>query len=175
MNQDRQKVYIRSSTWILLLQTFLSATILSSNSSNFISFFITSIQVFFGLPLNFLPCSMSIFSTLLTDASIGLRPMWPNHHKRFSLILSPIGTTPTRLRISTFLTLSVLVLPHIHLNIHISTTLIFYVGCFLLVQHSVLYNKEGLTTVLQNFPFKLKGILRSHKTPFALLHLTTQL
>ena len=136
MNQDRQKVYIRSSTWILFLQTFLSATILFSNSNNFIFFFTTSIQIIFGIPLNFLPCLMSIFSTILTGASIGLGPMWPNYRKRFSLILSLIGATPTRLRIFSFLTLSILVLPHIYFNIRISTTLIFYVCCFLLIQPS---------------------------------------
>ena len=39
MNQGREKkVYIRSSTWILLLQSFLSITILFSSSSNFISY-----------------------------------------------------------------------------------------------------------------------------------------
>ena len=77
-------VYIQSSIWIFLLQTFLSATILSSNSSNFISFFTTSIQVIFGLSLNFLPYLMSIFSTLLTGASVGLRSI--NMIIRFLLI-----------------------------------------------------------------------------------------
>ena len=70
------------------------------------------------------------------------------YRKRFSLILSSIGATLTRLRISLFLTLSIIVLPHIYLNIHISATLIFCVCCFLLAQHSVPYNKEGLTAVL---------------------------
>ena len=116
------------------------------------SFFITSMHIIFGFPLNFLPYVMSIFSTLLTGASFYLRPMWPNHHKRFSLILSSIGATPTRLRISSFLTLSILVLLHIHLNICISAILIFCICCFLLAQHSVSYNKVGLTPSYRTFP-----------------------
>ncbi|XWS46812.1 hypothetical protein CRYUN_Cryun14cG0100600 [Craigia yunnanensis] len=63
--------------------------------------------------------------------------------------------------------------------------------CFSSAQHSVPYNKVGLTAVLYNLPFNLKGILRLHltavlynlpfnlkgilrlhKTPVALLHLS---
>jgi len=74
---------------------------------------ITSIHVFFGLPCGPLTCPNLIRSTRRTGASVSLRRTLPNHRRHFSFILSSIGVIPILIRISLFLTLSLLVLPHI--------------------------------------------------------------
>jgi len=105
--------YAGSGTWISFLHSFLSSNMPSLRPLASISCRITSIHVFFGLPYALLTCPKLIRSTRRTGASVGLRRTWPNHRRRFSLIFSFIEATPILVRISSFLTLSLWVLPHI--------------------------------------------------------------
>jgi len=153
----------------------LSPLIPSSNMPSlrplaFISCCITSIHVFFGLPCALLTCPNWIRSTRQTGASIGLRHTWPNHRRWFSLIFSSIGATLILVRISSFLTLSLIVLPHIQRSMRISATLIFWTWYLLIAQHFVSHNKTDLIAVRYNFSFSHNGMLWLHKTPVALLH-----
>ena len=103
--------YAGSGTWISFLHSFLSSNMPSLRPLAFISRRITSIHVFFGLSCALLTCPNLIHSTRRTSASVGLRRTC--HHRWFSFIFSSIGVTPILIQISSFLTLSLLVLPHI--------------------------------------------------------------
>ena len=118
--------YAESGTWISFLHSFLSSNMPSLRPLASISCRITSIHVFFGLPCVLLTYPNLIRSTRRTGASVGLYRTWPNHHRRFFLIFSSISATPILVRISSFLTLSLLVLPHIQRSMRISATLIFW-------------------------------------------------
>ena len=101
--------YAGSGTWINFLHSFLSNNMPSFRPLSSLSCRITS----FGLPYALLTCPNLIQSTRRTDASGGLRRTRLNHRRWFSLIFSSIGATPILVRISSFLTLSLLVLSHI--------------------------------------------------------------
>jgi len=118
--------YAGSGTWISFLHSFLSSNMPSLRPLASISCRITFIHVFFNLPCALLTCPNLIRSTRRTRASGGLRRTWPNHRKRFSLIFSFIEVTPILIRISSFLSLSLIVLPHIQRSMRISATLIFW-------------------------------------------------
>ena len=81
---------------------------------------------FLRSPCALLTCLKLIRSTRRTGASVSLRRTWPNHLRRFFLIFSSIKATPILVQITSFLTLSHRVLPHIQRNMHISVTLIFW-------------------------------------------------
>ena len=86
--------------------------------SNHIFFFTTVLNVNFGL-------SLVITNNHITSPYYrinGLQYICPNHQNLFSLSLFSIGATPTMSRMLALLILSFLVLPHVHLNILISTT-----------------------------------------------------
>jgi len=117
--------YAGLGTWISFLHSFLSSNIPSLRPLASISCSITSIHVFFGLPCALLTCPNLIGSTRRTGTSVGLRRIWPNHRRRFSLF-SFIEDTSLLVRISSFLILSLLVLPHIQRSMRISATLIFW-------------------------------------------------
>jgi len=167
--------YARSGTWISFLRSFLSSNMPSLRFLVSISCRITSIHVFFGLPCALLTCPNLIRYTRRTGASIGLRSTCPNHRWWFSLIFSSIGATLILVRRSSFLTLSILVLPHIQRSMHISVTLIFWAWYLFITQHFVSYNKADLIAVRKNFLFSHNGILRLHKTPVTLPISTSRL
>lgn len=73
--------------------------------------------IFFGLPLLFyVPCTTNLSHLLFTC---------PNHLNLTSLILTATEFTHTFSWITSFKILSLLICPHIHLNICISATCIF--------------------------------------------------
>ncbi|MFS8019635.1 hypothetical protein Hanom_Chr15g01406051 [Helianthus anomalus] len=82
---------------------------------------IRSSHVIFGLPLLLLPCTASV-STILTGSDVCLLLTCPNHLSLPSLILSEILATPNLSLKTSFLILSNLVCPHIHLSILIYAT-----------------------------------------------------
>jgi len=143
--------YARSGTWINFLHSFLSSNMPSLRPLASISCRVTSIYVFFGLPCVLLTCPNLIRSTRRTGAPVGLRRTWPNHHRQFSLIFSSTRATPIIVQISSFLTLFLLVLPHIRRSMHISTTFIFWAWYLFIAHHSLSCNKAGLI----NSPIKL--------------------
>ncbi|MFS8031458.1 hypothetical protein Hanom_Chr17g01546161 [Helianthus anomalus] len=108
---------------------------------------IRSSQVIFGLPLLLLPSTVSV-STILIGSVICLLLTCPNHLNLPSLILSEIQATPNLTLKTSFLILSNLVCPHIHLSILISATSSFRAWIFLMAQQSVPYNIEGLIATL---------------------------
>ena len=144
---EPKKNYAGSGTWISFLHSFLSSNMPSLRALASISCRITSIHVFFGLPCALLTCLKLIRSTRQSGASVCLRRTWSNHRRQFSFIFSYIEVTPILVRISAFLTLSLLVLPHIQRSIRISTALIFWIWYLFITQHSVPYNKAGLIAV----------------------------
>ncbi|KAK7086884.1 hypothetical protein SK128_003007 [Halocaridina rubra] len=81
----------------------------------------------------------------------------------FSSELSVFSLTGTL--ITSFLILSLLVTPHIHLNILISATSSFFSCVFFIAHVSAPYIIAGLTTVLCTLPLNLIPILLSHSTP----------
>ena len=105
---ERKENYTGSSTWINFLHSFLSSNMPSIRPLASISWRITSIHVFFGLPYALLACPNLIRSTRRSGASVGLCCTWPNHCRRFSLIFFSIGATPILVRIFSFLTLFLL-------------------------------------------------------------------
>ena len=108
--------YAGSGIWISFLHSFLSSNMPSLRPLASISCPITSIHVFFSLPCSLLTYPKLIRSIRQTGASVGLCRTWPNHRRRFSLIFSSIEATPILVRISSFLTLSLRVLPHIYIS-----------------------------------------------------------
>ncbi len=76
--------------------------------------------------------------------------------------ISPTFVVPL---ILSFLILSSLVTPLIHLNILFSATSNFFSCAFFTAHISAPYIIAGLTTVLYTFPLTLKLILRSHRNP----------
>src|SRR6185503_6232469 len=102
---------------------------------------------FFGLPLPLLPTTCISFTTLTASVS-SLLNTCPSHLNLFSPILSTIEATPILPLIYSFLILSSLVTPLIHLNILISATLILCSIFLPTAQHSVPYIIAGLTTAL---------------------------
>ena len=85
-----------------------------------------------------------------------------NHLNLFSRIFAEIGATPSFSLKSWFLIQSILLLPHIHLNILISVTSILYSKVFFIGQHSVPYSKVSLIATRQNLLFNLHGNFLSH-------------
>ena len=79
----------------------------------------TSLNLSYGLPVALFP-STSIFHPLLPGSSSSLRSTCPYHFSLLSLKISLILTTPTLLLISSFFTLSINLVPNIHLSIFIS-------------------------------------------------------
>ena len=122
---EQKENYARSGKWINFLHLFLSSNMPPLRPLTSISCHITTIHVFFGLSCALLTCPDLIRYTHRTGASVGLSRTLPNHHRWFSLIFFCIGDTPILVRISLFLILSLLVLPHIQQNMRISAILIF--------------------------------------------------
>lgn len=86
--------YLCLSTRIHALRFFLSKVTPSYKSYLAISFLVTLVHNFFGLPL---PLTASLFlhpSILQKGASCGLLFMCPNQRQRFSLILFSINANP---------------------------------------------------------------------------------
>uniref|UniRef100_A0A3B6MR06 Uncharacterized protein n=1 Tax=Triticum aestivum TaxID=4565 RepID=A0A3B6MR06_WHEAT len=81
---------------------------------------------------------------LFTGASAGLRWICPNHLSRCWTSFSSIGATPALSRIPSFLIWPFIVWPHIHLSMRISVTLICWMCCLLVGQHSAPYKTAVL-------------------------------
>ena len=128
------------------------------NSFSDKSFPMVSIHLRVGLPLLLFP-GTSIAITLLPTYSSSLLSTCPYHFNLLSctfLYISPIFVVTL---ILSFLILSSLVTPLIHLNILISATSNFFACVFFTAQVSAPYIIAGLTTVLYTFPLTLKLIL----------------
>ena len=124
----------------------------------------TSVHLVFGLPLFLFP-GIAFVITLLTTWSSSILITCPYHFSLLSVIFLDACTTFVVPRMCSFLVLSFLVTPHIHLSILISFTSILD-SCRLVVAHvSAPYSITGLTTVLYTFPFSFTGILLSHNSP----------
>ena len=123
---EAKENYAGLGTWIIFLHSFLSSNMPSLRPLGSISCRFTFIHVFFGLSFALLTCSKLISYTCRTDASVGLRRTWPNYRWRCSLIFSSMEAMPILVRISSFVTLSLIVLPHIQWSMRISATLIFW-------------------------------------------------
>ena len=95
-----------------------------------------AIHVLFGLPLSLGRPSTCIAKLFLPSIVVGLRWIYPNRLERVSLNLSPIVATRYCSWKRSFLILSFLVLPHIHLNILIFAKSISCICCLLIGQHS---------------------------------------
>ena len=126
---------LRSVTCILFLHSDLSCAKSSNKLHFFRSIFNTSIHILLGLPLPLGGPSTCIAKLLLTSTIIVQCWTCPSHFKQVSLFLSPIDATHKCTQKQSFLILSFLVLPHIHLNIHISAASILSICCFLIGQH----------------------------------------
>lgn len=87
---------------------------------------------------NHLSPSVLFWSTSTSRASVHLLFTCPNHLDLVSLFLFATEATPALPRITLFLNISLIVCPHIHLIIFISSTFIFWVWTFLIGQHPVL-------------------------------------
>ena len=107
-----------------------------------------SSQISLGLPLPLFILSTRFRTPLRTSASGGLRWICPNHLNRCWVSFSSIDATPTLYRITSFRTLSLLVCPQNHRNIHISTTLSCWTCRLFVGQHSAPYNIAWRMVVL---------------------------
>ena len=134
------------------------------NSLSDKSFMMLSNHPRFCLPLLLFPGTY-IPITLLPTYSSSLLKTCPYHVILLSCTFLDISPTFGVPLILSFLILSSLVTPLIHLNILISPTSNFFYCAFLTAQVSALYIIAGLTTVLYTFPLNLKLILRSHRIP----------
>ena len=128
------------------------------------SFLMLSIHLRFGLPLLLFP-GTSIPDTLFPTYSSSLLETCPYHFNLLSCSFLDISPTFVVPLILSFLILSILVTPLIHLNILISATSNFFSCAFFTAHVSAPYIIAGLTTVLYTFPLTLRLILRSHRIP----------
>ena len=118
----------------------------------------------FGLPLLLFP-GTSIVTTILPTYSSSLLNTCPYHFNLLSCTFLDISPTFVVPLILSFLILSILVTPLIHLNILISATSNFFSCAFFTAHVSAPYIIAGLTTVLYTYPLTLKLSLRSHRIP----------
>ena len=128
------------------------------------SFLVLSNHLRFGLPLLLFP-GTSIPITLFPTYSSSLLKTCPYHFNLLSCTFLDISPTFVVPLILSFLILSTLVTPLIHLNILVSATSNFFSCAFFTAHVSAPYIIAGLTTVLYTFPLTLKLILRSHRIP----------
>jgi hypothetical protein len=94
-----------------------------SQHSSSLDLSLRTLHVKFGPPRSVLTLSVCFSHPLCTDASGGLRWICLNHLKWYWTSFLAIGATPTLSGILSFRTWSLLVWPHIYLNMHISATL----------------------------------------------------
>jgi hypothetical protein len=137
-----------SGTWIASFQALLSKHSSFGIFHSFKSLLIASSHVKFGRSLSLFTLLTRLMIPLCTGASGGLRWTCPNYLNRCCISFSSIGATPSRSRMSSFLTRSNLVCPHIQRNIRISATLSCWIYRLLVGQHSAPYNIAGLIAVL---------------------------
>ena len=134
------------------------------NSLSDKSFLMLSSHSRFGLPLLLFP-GTAISITRLPTYSSSLLNTCPHHFNLLSSTFLVISPTFVVHLIISFLILSSLVTPLIHLNILISATSNFFSCAFFTAHVSAPYIIAGLTTVMYTFPLTLKLILRSHRIP----------
>lgn len=121
---------------ICILQTLLSKVMSLETWSCSMYNIITFPLYFFGLPLPLIVSTISNLLHFFIGAFANCLFIYLNHLHLSSLTLSTIKTTPDLYRITSFLILSHLVYPHLHLNI-ISATCIFWTREFLTYQPSI--------------------------------------
>ena len=147
---------------IVFLHAALFVVLSSFRPTSVMSLLHASFHRRFGRPL-LLFTGMSTSNILLTMCSSFILLTWPYHFSRFSVIFLDACTSLVPLMCS-FRILSLLVTLHIHLCILISFTS-SHVSCpFVVAQVTAPYNRAGLTTVLETFPFSFTGILLSYNT-----------
>ena len=122
------------------------------NSLSDKSFLMLSNHLRFGIPLLLFP-GTSIAITLLPTYSSALLSTCPYHVNLLSCTFLEISPTFVVPLILSFLILSILVIPLIHLNILISATSNFSSCAFFTAQVSAPYIIAGLTTVLYTSPW----------------------
>ena len=136
-----------------------------------ISFFTTSRNFLFGLPLFLFPDN-SISITLLLTYAWSLILTYPQHLSLPSLIFSPNRSTLIIPLLLMYLFLIFIFSRYSHskLNIFFSATSISSIYFFVAPTVSCPYNIAGLTIELYNFSFTLAGNLMSQITPDNFLH-----
>ena len=159
--------YVVSMCLMRLLHLARSCVSSLDNSFSDKSFPMLSIHLLFGFTLLLFPCT-SIAITLLPTHSSSLISTCPYHFNLLSCTFLDISPTFVVPIILSFLILSSLVTPLIHLIILISATSNFFYCAFFTAQVSAPYIIAGLTTVLYTFPLTPKRILRSHRIPVIL-------
>ena len=128
------------------------------------SFLMLSNNLRYGLPLLPFP-GTSIIITLLPTYSSYLLNKCPYHFNLLSCTFLDISPTFVVPLILSFLILSSLVIPLIHLNILISTTSNFFSCAFFSARVSAPYIIADLTPVMYIFHLALRRIRRSHTIP----------
>ena len=146
------------------LQWTRSCAFSPDNSLSDKSFLMLSNYLRFGLPPLLFP-GTSITITLLTTYSSSLLNTCPYHFNLLYCTFLEMSATFVVPLILSFLILSSLVTPFIHLNILISATSNFSSCAFSIAHVSAPYIIAGLTTVLCTFSLTLKRILRSQRIP----------
>ena len=134
------------------------------NSFSDKSFPMVSIHLRFGLPLLLFP-GTSIPITLLPTYSSSLLNTCPYHFNLLSCTFLDISPTLVVPLILSFLILSSLVTPLIHLTILISATSNFFSCAFFTAQVSATYIIAGLTTVLYTSPWLSNLFFGRTKSP----------
>ena len=125
----------------------------------------------FGFTQLCLPSTIRI-STIPTGVSAIFLFTCSNHPNLFSCNFSDKGTIPNLSLNSQFLILSIVVWPHIYLDILISATSIFCSKDFCTCQNYALYNSASLMITQQNLPFSLVKNFLSHSILVVVLHLS---
>jgi len=137
---------------INLLHLGLSAASSLLIPSSFRSQLITSIQVIFGLPLQFGPCNLGYSIHLFVQSSSGFLCTCPNHFSLFLCSTVLMLSIPSLFLSSVDGTLSRNLLPHIHLTILISVRSSVLSG-FLVIGHvSLPCSMLLLTALVYTFP-----------------------
>ena len=121
---------------------------------------ITSIQYFFGLPLFLFP-SMFLSKAALEGWVLSRLCTCPNHLSRLDLRNSSIGSVFVIFLIYSFLILSSLVLPHIHLSIFISATASLLASAAFMAHIFPAYVIDGQMMVWYSFCFSFCSMFLS--------------
>ena len=146
--------YVGSMCLVRRLHLDRSCASSSDNPLSDKSLLMLSIHLRFGLPLLLFP-GTSIPNTLFPTYSSSLLETCPYHFNLLSCTFLDISPTFVFPLILSFLILSILVTPLIHLNILISATSNFFSCAFFTAHVSAPYIIAGLTTVLYTFPWSV--------------------
>ena len=145
----------------LLINRFLSYLILSYL---ILSYLILSYLILSYLILSYLILSYLILSYLILSYLSYL--ILSYHGSRFCVWTEFIGVTFAFPLMVSFLILTFMIFPWLHLSIFISVVCKRCSSCLCNAQHSLPYTIDGLTTVLYSLLFSFTGTFLSHITPW---------